>query len=145
MLYKEFFCSLDLFLLFPLFISARPDLNFIWSFFPSVSLILPSLILSKTLKALTNLSNFASEIRPLHLYIKSSRLTFWSKSVISSIFLSASSLNIYFCFEINDLTSSSKACFLIALIGPWFWIAFICFSPWSSIVICFSKAFLKRE
>ena len=69
-----------------------------------------------------------------------------SNSFISLSLLSASSLNIYFCFEIHGLSLSSKAYFLIVLTYPWSWIDFICFSHWSSVVfICFSKAFPKGE
>ena len=85
-------------------ISFRFDLNSSGSFFASARLILPSLILSKRLKAL---SNFASAVLPLYLYIKSSELTFISKLVIYSSLLSTSSLNISFCFEINEVSSLS--------------------------------------
>ena len=77
-------------------ISFRFDLNFAGSFFASARLILPSLILSKRLKAL---SNFESAVLPLYLYIKSSELTFIYKFIRY--------FSNFFCFEINGVSSLS--------------------------------------
>ena len=107
MLYNESFCSFDLCFWFSFFISFRSDLNSPWSFFASVRLILPSLILSKILKALSNWLNLTSTVLPWYLYIKSSELSFPSSLVISSSLFSTSSLNISFCFEINGVSSLS--------------------------------------
>ena len=136
-LYSAFFCSVDPFLLFHFFISNKLDLKFIWSFSPSVSFISPFFILLIRSKALLYFSSFSSGVLPLYLYIKSSRITFFSNWVILLSLLSASSLNISFASEVNGLSSSSQAYFLIALTCPWIWIAFTCFSPWSSIVFNF--------
>ena len=106
-LYSAFFCSFRLFLLLPFFISPIFHLNLIWSFFASSSFILLFFILSIRSKALSYSWNVSSGVLPLYVYTKSSRLTFLSNSIVSLSLLSASSLNIYFCFEINGLSSSS--------------------------------------
>ena len=121
----HFFCSFDLALLFPFFIWSKLYL----SFFASDIFISSFFILSIRFKALSCLSNFSSGVLPLYLCIKPSRLTFLSNSVISSSLLSTSLLNIYFCFEINGLSSSSSAYFLIVLTFPWVSLGFIYFSP----------------
>ena len=115
-----FFALLIYVFCFLFFISFRSDLNSVWSFFASARLILSSLILSKKLKTLSNLLSFSSAVEPLHLYYKSSELTFLSNLVISSSFSFTSLLNISFCFEINELSLSLWAYFLIVLISPWF-------------------------
>ena len=69
---KALFCSFNFISVF-LFLFL-PDLfqNLFLSLFASVRLILPSLILFKKLKALSNLSNSALAVLPLYLYFKSS-------------------------------------------------------------------------
>ena len=110
---KHFNIVLSIFLLFFLtsfvysFISPRFDLNLIWSFFASAGIISPSFILLIRLKAISSSLNFALVMGPLYLYIKLSALTFLSNSVISSSLSSASLWNIYFCFKISGLSSSS--------------------------------------
>ena len=110
---KHFNIVLSIFLLFFLtsfvysFISPRFDLNLIWSFFASAGIISPSFILLIRLKAISSSLNFALVVGPLYLYIKLSALTFLSYSVISSSLSSASLWNIYFCFKISGLSSSS--------------------------------------
>ena len=104
-------------------------LNCICHFLPQIFLFHHFFILSIRFKALSCLSNFSSGVLPLYLCIKPSRLTFLSNSVISSSLLSTSLLNIYFCFEIIGLSSSSSVYFLIVLTFPWVSIAFIYFSP----------------
>ena len=110
---KHFNIVLSIFLLFFLtsfvysFISPRFDLNLIWSFFASAGIISPSFILLIRLKAISSSLNFALVVGPLYLYIKLSALTFLSNSVISSSLSSASLWNIYFCFKISGLSSSS--------------------------------------
>ena len=79
---------------FPFFISFRFDLNSAWSFFVSARLILPSLILSETLKLLSNPLNFSSAVEPLYLYIKSSGLT----SLSNLLFLQLFHLQVYEIF-----------------------------------------------
>ena len=143
-MYRVFFCSFDF--LPPFFIWPKSDLKFSWFFFTLVSSFLPSHILLTISTALSNSSKFTSLVLPLYLYIKLSLLTLSSKSVIFSSLSSASLLNIPFCLEINGVSSSSYAYFLIILSCPLSWIPFICFSPWSSIVlICFLKAFPNGE
>ena len=110
---KHFNIVLSIFLLFFLtsfvysFISPRFDLNLIWSFFASAGIISPSFSLLIRLKAISSSLNFALVVGPLYLYIKLSALTFLSNSVISSSLSSASLWNIYFCFKISGLSSSS--------------------------------------
>ena len=110
---KHFNIVLSIFLLLFLtsfvysFISPRFDLNLIWSFFASAGIISPSFILLIRLKAISSSLNFALVVGPLYLYIKLSALTFLSYSVISSSLSSASLWNIYFCFKISGLSSSS--------------------------------------
>ena len=110
---KHFNIVLSIFLLFFLtsfvysFISPRFDLNLIWSFFASAGIISPSFILLIRLKAISSSLNFVLVVGPLYLYIKLSALTFLSYSVISSSLSSASLWNIYFCFKISGLSSSS--------------------------------------
>ena len=110
---KHFNIVLSIFLLFFLtsfvysFISPRFDLNLIWSFFASAGIISPSFSLLIRLKAISSSLNFALVVGPLYLYIKLSALTFLSYSVISSSLSSASLWNIYFCFKISGLSSSS--------------------------------------
>ena len=58
------------------FISLKFDLNSARSFFAPARFILPSLVLTKGLKALSNSLNFASAVKPLYLHIKSSGLAF---------------------------------------------------------------------
>ena len=106
MLHSAFFDSFDPFFFFPFSISPWFDLNLIWSFFDLARLIWASFIFSKTLKSLSNSSNFTSVIGPFYQYINLSVLTLLSNSVIFSSLLSASLLNIYFCFEIHGLSLS---------------------------------------
>ena len=73
----------------------------------SARFILPFRILSMTSRALSNLLKLKSGVLPLYLYIKSSLLIFLSKSVIILFLSSTSSLNIYFRFEINGVSSTS--------------------------------------
>ena len=89
--------------LFYFFISPRSDLNFIWSIFASAILILPSFILLIKSRALSNSLNFKSAVGPLHLYIKSSELTFLSNLIISSSLSSTCLLNFSFYFEISGI------------------------------------------
>ena len=143
-MYKAFFCSFDF--LLPFFISPKYDLNLSWFFFTFVSSFLPSRILLIILWALSNSSKFTLAVLPLYLCIKSLLLTLLSKSVIFSSLSSTSLLNISFCLEINGVSSSSYAYFLIILSCPLSWIAFICFSPWSLIVLfAFQKLFLMEN
>ena len=133
MLYKAFQCCILRFIcsfdfLLPFFISPEFDLKFIWLLFTSASFISPFFILSIRSKALSYVLNSSLGVLPLYLYIKSSRSTFLSNSVISLSVLSASSLNISFCLEIHGLSSSSKAYFEIILTCLWSWIALTCFS-----------------
>ena len=84
-------CSFLLFLsmfFFSFFVLLRFDLISAWPFSASARLTLPSLILSRRLRASSNSLNFASAVKPLYLYIKSSALTFLSKLVISANLLS---------------------------------------------------------
>ena len=67
-------------------------------------------------RALSNSSNFVSANLPLYLYIKSSLLTFSSKSVIFSSLSSTSLLNISFCLEINGVSLRSYAYFLTVIL-----------------------------
>ena len=135
MLYNESFCSFDLCFWFSFFISFRSDLNSPWSFFASVRLILPSLILSKILGALSNRLNLTSTVLPWYLYIKSSELSFPSSLVISSSLFSTSSLNISFYFEINGVSSLSWAYFFNRFN---FSLVFNCFYLSSSLIFnCF--------
>ena len=67
-------------------------------------------------RALSNSSNFVSASLPLYLYIKSSLLTYLSKSVIFSSLSSTSLLNISFCLEINKVSLGSYEYFLIVIL-----------------------------
>ena len=136
----HFFCSFDLFFLFPFFISFRFDLNSAWSFFASARLILKSLILSKRLKALSNWSIFASAVLALYLYIKSSELIFF---VEISYFVKSFIYNFIIIIWVFSL---SWVYFLIALISPWFWIAFICLLlDLQLFLFAFQKLFPKKN
>ena len=78
MLCKAFqYCTKCFFvlLIFFLFLFLQ-DLNFSWLYFTSSSFISPFCILLIILRALLNLSNFASAVLLLYLYIKLSLLTF---------------------------------------------------------------------
>ena len=121
--------------LFPFFISLKFDLNSAWSFFASARLILPSLNLSKRLKALSNLLNFASAVKPLHLYIKSSELTFY----LNYLFFQAFQLQIIFIFIAINIFFD---CFNFSLVLNWFYLSFPLFFNYFYL---FFKSLAKRR